>query len=402
MFVIHLVLRLGCWLDACVEQVRGILHRLSSSVPRPIAAHSGETADPPSGRLPYLGKTEEIAMIRAAATSALNSKQYVELLWTLREAEGRAILLDLTCVSVVQTAFFRMLAEDWDRSTPTRLALWVTFDQWACLRLVVEPFLGILSSKHVDAHLFYQQQDYLPWFLHGRVVHNPDAVLGRLRAWSQLSVRWPQLLDAALSLLEEQGPQRRSESLVDLGQIALNCGAYRNALMCAHEALLLVGKVPNITECRARCILGIALMHLGQKYNGVSSLDDAITLGKELGAHEEAVDAAYHLGLYAAADQDYPGAIARFMEAIELLPEEPSEMLGRLHAAVAFSLSRQGKNSEAETHASLSYNMRVVSSGGIARELHWSQALLRYVRDCRKTEREGLSSERIIFKNNLS
>jgi tetratricopeptide (TPR) repeat protein len=326
-------------------------------------------------------------LVIPVVTQAINRPhQYQEVMWAMERARGRAVLIDLAQVRVLKLSFFEALAAGWSSTWHvTKLGVRVSFEQWAGLHRAIEPLRRHLERKGVALALFYDGQDHGVWYREGRIVHDAEAVVDRLCTSSELSIRWPVLLDAATSLLDGYGAHRRAEALVKLAQLALDCGVEKKALELAHESLLFYKALPAEQECKARRIMGEALLHLGQSSQGISCIEDAIEIGTQGEAWDEAATAAYALGLHASYHEDFALAETQYRRALHLLPHEPSERLGQVHAALAIALFRQAKDVEADAHLTISCEMRAVSANSSATDLERSRSLLAYMRSSRKS-----------------
>jgi tetratricopeptide (TPR) repeat protein len=265
-----------------------------------------------------------------------------------------------------------------------KLGVRVTFEQWALLHRSILPHQRLLEDAGLGFGLFYGEQDYRIWYLESRVIHDVEAVINRLCSLSELSIRWPALLEAAASLLDGCGSHRRAEALVRLSQLGLDCGAEKTALRLAYESLRYYKALTPELDCRARRVMGEALLQLGQLENGTTCMQDAIAIGSRGEAWEEAASAAYALGLHAVDCDDFPAAERYYRQALELLPQEPSETLGKVHSALAIALFRQGKNDEANAHLERSLEMRKVSASSATTALSRHRALVSYMQSARK------------------
>jgi hypothetical protein len=218
----------------------------------------------------------DLTIIPVLARSLAHPRRYQEILWTAEQVESRAVLIDLTQVRRVDAALFEALAIGWSSQRVEKVGARVSFEQWARLYRGIAPHQRCLERKGVRFMLFYDAQDFGAWYRHDRVVHDPEAVIQRLGVVSELSMRWPALLDAAASLLDGYGAHARAEALVKLSQLALNCGVDRKALDFAHDALCHENALPAKLECRARRIMGEALLHLDQYEHGIRCIENAI------------------------------------------------------------------------------------------------------------------------------
>ena len=126
--------------------------------------------------------------------------------------------------------------------------------------------------------------------------------------------------------------------------------------------------------------------------NGAIYIKEAIEIGCRGEAWEEAAGAAYALGLHALHCADYPRAERYYQQSLGLLPREPSEILGKIHAALSIALFRQGKTLEAGTHLEFSLRMRKVSTSSSTIELPRSRALISYMQSARKPHTGGWQS----------
>jgi tetratricopeptide (TPR) repeat protein len=107
---------------------------------------------------------------------------------------------------------------------------------------------------------------------------------------------------------------------------------------------------------------------------------------------EEAARAAYALGVFAAHCRDYELAEKHQQQALRLLPREPSELLGRVHAALAIAFFRLGKSPEGEAHREIACAMRMVSADSYPAERQRSSALPSHLPTARKSRMDGWQS----------
>lgn len=304
---------------------------------------------------------------RVAVPHSLSWDDYAGIVAQLQLPGSK--VLDLTPADILRTDFFEALDDAWSASAETvpRLAIVMPFVRWAKLRSIALPRLQRMITSGIEITVLYQEQaddeGISRWLAGQPVPHRLPLVIGMLQLQSKRDSFLPLVIHALSSLVRDHAADTQAPALlIEVARLAQGDGDPRNAELAATLAREALGRLPNahsVERYEARCILGDALIAMGNDEQGLAALDVAVEDAVALSNQLLAATALYQGALHRLDRNEVDEASGKLFRAAELLDskEHPEELARVLHGIATVCL-RKYNLSEAELHATAALELR--------------------------------------------